>query len=201
MPLVLRAQRFLRVRGSFPGGTGTGGRVRVPTVVFHVMRKLKDITGRKFGKLTVTKFSFLRKKTYWQCSCECGGSAVIRIDSLTSGRTISCGCRKRETLAIARIPKHGHARHVVSKTATYRAWEDMNARCNRPTHKNFSSYAGRGITVCQRWQNFQNFLEDMGERPNARLSLDRENNDGNYEPSNCRWATKSQQMSNRRRRK
>lgn len=93
--------------------------------------------------------------------------------------------------------RHGHGRNG-NKTPTYRSWNAMLCRCTHPTNKMYHAYGGRGITVCERWMTFANFLADMGERP-AGLTLDRINNDGNYEPDNCKWATRSEQNSNTRR--
>src|SRR5688572_1683194 len=95
--------------------------------------------------------------------------------------------------------KHGHARDTVSRPRTYNAWLGMRERCRNPKSRAYANYGGRGISVCARWDDYENFLSDMGEPPSKGHSLDRINNNGNYEPSNCRWATKSEQQGNQRR--
>ena len=113
---------------------------------------------------------------------------------LRDRRSRSCGCLHRET-CIARSTKHGHATNGISPT--YHTWASMLARCDNPKNSRQPDWGGRGITVCDRWRNFRNFLADMGKEP-LRRSIDRIDNDGNYEPGNCRWATTKQQRQNRR---
>lgn len=166
------------------------------------MKKLrKDLTGKKFGRLTVIGQTEhpTSKRVHYKCECECGKERIVRGDCLSSGNTTSCGCYNKEVNR--KNPNnltHGHSRNN-KKTKVYDAWAGMKNRCygNRP--KWIRDYQDRGITVCDRWKDsFENFLADMGEPPSPELSLDRIDNDGNYEPSNCRWTTAKVQANNRR---
>lgn len=154
-----------------------------------------DLTGQRFGRWTVLSRAedYRRGIPQWSCRCDCGKAGVVRANILKAGESKSCGCLNRE---MKRNYSHG-----LSQTRTYEAWKHMIQRCTNPHAKHFSYYGGRGITVCERWlSSFENFLADMGERPPG-LTLDRyPDNDGNYEPDNCRWATWTQQAANRRKR-
>jgi hypothetical protein len=151
----------------------------------------KDITGQKFARLTVVSFSHTTREAHWHCVCECGGSTVVRGSRLRSGETVSCGCYARDVSSAV------HRTHGMTKTRTYASWKAMLARTGSPTNKDWANYGGRGIKVCDRWKSFELFLEDMGEAP-SRLTLERKDVNGDYEPSNCVWATKKVQARNQR---
>jgi hypothetical protein len=159
------------------------------------MPKLIDITGLKFGRLTVLKISPKRSKhgqVLWCCRCDCGNKLTTWGMSLKNGKGQSCGCLR---LGVQNNLTHGHT--IGGPSATYRCWLGMFTRCYNKNGSAYKYYGARGIRVCKRWHIFENFLADMGERP-PNLSLDRRNNDGPYSPANCRWATLSQQRRNRR---
>lgn len=161
------------------------------------MGRRAKIEGGRFGRLTIIEFVETRQSNaYWRCACDCGGTAIVSTCHLRGGHTQSCGCLQAERTSKAK-KTHGHSGNHTP-TPTYRSWQMMKHRCEDTTAINYSRYGGRGISVCARWQKFENFLADMGERPRG-MSLDRHpNNNGNYEPGNCRWATPSQQARNRR---
>lgn len=151
----------------------------------------KDYTGMVFNYWTLVQYSHTDKKRHvYMCKCKCGKEVVKPIREIVRGRSLSCGCRNVEN----------HIKHGLSRQLVHRIWKGMKARCLNPKTTHYRHYGGRGITVCDRWMDFTAFLEDMGEPPTPTHSIDRINNDGNYEPGNCRWATKSEQARNKRKR-
>ncbi|KAA3598797.1 MAG: hypothetical protein D8M57_13105 [Candidatus Scalindua sp. AMX11] len=156
--------------------------------------KSEDITGHRFGRLTVLGFGYRspRREGYWRVLCSCGKMKIVRGADMKNGKIQSCGCLRSERTRIATMS------HGMSKTSTYSVWVNMKRRCTDTGNAAYNNYGGRGIKVCTRWlESFENFLSDMGERPN-KTSLDRINNDGNYEPANCKWATRKEQSTNKR---
>jgi hypothetical protein len=156
-----------------------------------------DLEGRTFGGWTVVSYAGRRQsqQILWLCRCECGTERVVLGNNLKRGLTRSCGCLYRE--AGREATRQANTSHGYSGSATYKCWGHMKERCLNPNHKKYLDYGGRGITICERWLQFENFLEDMGEKPEG-YSLDRINNEKGYEPGNCHWATLEEQDRNKR---
>lgn len=162
------------------------------------MVKFEDLTGQKFGRLTVIiiKDRVKGERIKWLCKCDCGIEKFIATGDLKSGDSKSCGCLKSEN-TIKRSTTHGHSKRN-SLSSEYSIWVNMKTRCYNKNNINYKNYGNRGIIVCKRWlDNFDNFFEDMGFKPKG-CTLDRVNNDKEYSKENCRWATIHQQCANRR---
>jgi hypothetical protein len=165
------------------------------------MTRLIDISGQKFGRWTVLALHPERSRwgeAIWRCRCDCSTERVVAGRVLRDGRSTSCGCFNREQTR-ARSTKHGHARGG-KLTPIYARWIAMKQRCFNPNNRQYCNYGGRDITVHHNWFEFENFYADVGEPP-PNTSLDRINNDGDYEMRNIRWATRSEQNLHRRSRK
>ena len=155
------------------------------------------LLNQKFGRLFTIEKIRTKMLTRYKCICDCGNEVMVKHSNLQSGHTKSCGCLSRETSSINGLNnfKHGQS---TNRTKEYHAWKNMKVRCYNKNFEDYHHYGGRGIKVCERWLNdFQAFLDDVGKAPGEEYSIDRIDNDGHYEPRNVRWATKSEQTSNR----
>jgi len=165
-------------------------------------QKSEDAIGQKFGRMTVLEIEGTKANgiAIVKCRCDCGTITSVRLGFLRHGHTASCGCLQIEKAKQAST-KHGNLLNR-KVTKVYRAWISAKSRVGNSNNAAFDRYGGRGITICERWQTFENFLEDMGTPPTPKHSLDRfPDNNGNYEPGNCRWATPAQQARNQQRTK
>lgn len=151
-----------------------------------------DLVGERYGRLTIIGEAERRGYVrHWRCACLCGGEIVASHSNLRSGATQSCGCLHRERASAA------NTTHGKKRSAEYVVWMGMRQRCSNPNNSRYADYGGRGIIVCERWQRFDHFLADMGQRPTPKHQLDRIDNDGNYQPGNVRWATLGEQAQNK----
>jgi hypothetical protein len=159
-------------------------------------QKFTNLVGKVFSRLTVVEFAGRDHagKIMWFCSCECGGERTTRADSLRSGGAKSCGCLNKEVIA-----QIGHANRTHGKFGQkiYTTWNSMIIRCTNPKMESYKYYGALGVTVCEAWFKFENFYADMGDVPPGK-TLDRKDPYGNYEPGNCRWATRLEQAHNKR---
>ena len=152
-----------------------------------------NLTGQRFGRLVALRRTVNSgAKTQWLCQCDCGGQVPVITHHLKSGNTSSCGCIRRATDTPA-TGKHG-----LYKLPEYKIWKGIRKRCFNKNVPRYHCYGGRGITICERWSDFELFYEDMGPRPSPNHTIERKENNGNYEPSNCIWLPKSEQSKNRR---
>lgn len=165
------------------------------------MTKLLDLSNKKFGRLTAKSVDRTKtRRIYWNCVCDCGNHCSVASIKLVSGETKSCGCLRKEVTS-KRQKKHG-----LTKTTLHNAWINMKTRCENPIHNEYFRYGGRGITYCEQWKSFDNFMEwalkngfreDKDNNGRTLLSLDRIDNNANYCPENCKWSTRIEQARNK----
>jgi len=160
-------------------------------------RSLRNLVGLRFGKLVAIELSSkkIRGRHTWIFRCDCGNTVERPLQNITNGHTLSCGCMKASA---AKKASDAAKTHGMSRTTIYKTWRCMIDRCSQPSVNGYKDYGGRGITVCEHWNSFENFFADMGDRPFKGAQIDRNDTNGNYEPSNCKWSTAEQNANNRR---
>lgn len=156
----------------------------------------QNFVNEKFGRLRILKqVGVIKYKTCTvivvECKCDCGNTSIVRKPKLINGHTQSCGCLQKETI------RDLSKTHGLSKSSTYSSWASMINRCTNKNIEQFQNYGGKGVSVCKEWLNFENFLSDMGVKPSKDHQIDRIDNNGNYEPSNCKWSTRIENCNNK----
>jgi hypothetical protein len=163
------------------------------------MPKILDLRGQKFSRLLVlSEWGVKGKDKYWRCMCDCGKEVIASSNNLRQGRVRSCGCLQKDLISQRDIERN--TKHNLWGTKLYGVWSAMKSRCLNPNNKNYKYYGARGITVCQEWkESFKCFYDwAMANRYQEGLTIDRKNNDGNYDPENCQWVSMKIQGNNRR---